>query len=166
MIQPSAKTSSLGVHVGVVGGEECLDTLSAKVLSSARGTDGRSDQLDSAERGGDRSAEQRLLDWKRVMSKAKRKRRSSHDDVVTIDVSKKELLKHGGAMDFYIANGYLDNPLRRGWSREMISDNISMLMDEGFPQDQAVAIALRTARKNYRQRHPRGRFPSHLQDTR
>lgn len=98
---------------------------------------------------------------------AKKRRRKKHDDTVTIDVSREELLKHGGKMDFYIANGsYLANPLRRGWSREMISDNISILMDEGFPQTQAVAIALRTARKNYRQRHPRGRFPRHLQDTR
>jgi len=163
-----------------------------------------------------------------------KRRRKKHDDTVTIDVSREELLKHGGAMDFYIANSgkplwyieqhipgegwvstgawfdqpfssrkkavsslessqedygwqgrfrvvnhrgdvtdeynfhapYEKNPLRRGWSREMISDNISMLMDEGFPQKQAVAIALRTARKNYRQRHPRGRFPRHLQDTR
>lgn len=57
-------------------------------------------------------------------------------------------------------------PLRRGWSREMISDNISMLMGEGYPQGQAVAIALREARDNYRSRHPRGSFPSHLKDTR
>lgn len=41
----------------------------------------------------------------------------------------------------------LPNPLRRGCSREVISANISMLMREGYPQKQAVAIALSHARK-------------------
>lgn len=39
------------------------------------------------------------------------------------------------------------NPLRRGCSREVISSNISMLIHEGYPQKQAVAIALSHARK-------------------
>lgn len=39
------------------------------------------------------------------------------------------------------------NPLRRGCSREVISSNISTLMHEGYPQKQAVAIALSHARK-------------------
>lgn len=108
---------------------------------------------------------------KRKTKTKRRKRRRLPppvDEGHTIDITREDLMKHGGVMDFYIANSgrFLPNPLRGGWSREMISDNISMLMDEGYPQRQAVAIALRTARKNYRQRHPRGRFPHHLQDTR
>lgn len=39
------------------------------------------------------------------------------------------------------------NPLLRGWSRTTISQNISRLMREGYPQKQAVAIALTSARR-------------------
>jgi uncharacterized protein YoaH (UPF0181 family) len=38
-------------------------------------------------------------------------------------------------------------PLRQGSSQETISENIRRLMDEGYPQKQAVAIALETARQ-------------------
>lgn len=39
-------------------------------------------------------------------------------------------------------------PLAKGWSRETISKNIAKLMrEEGYPQKQAVAIALNVARK-------------------
>lgn len=60
---------------------------------------------------------------------------------------------------------YEANPLRRGWSREVISDNIRYMIDKGAAQDQAVAASLSSARKSYRSRHPRGAFPRHLQRT-
>lgn len=39
-------------------------------------------------------------------------------------------------------------PLKEGTSEEVISDNISKLMDEGVPQKQAIAMALRSAGKS------------------
>lgn len=39
-------------------------------------------------------------------------------------------------------------PLQSGYSRETISANIRKLMEEGYPQRQAVAIALSQARKS------------------
>lgn len=36
-------------------------------------------------------------------------------------------------------------PLKEGTSDEVISDNISKLLDEGYPQKQAIAMALRSA---------------------
>jgi len=58
------------------------------------------------------------------------------------------------------------NPLRRGWSREVISDNIAEMMRKGYEQDQAVAASLSSARRSYRQRHPRGSLPRHLRRAR
>ena len=40
------------------------------------------------------------------------------------------------------------------------------MVHEGYPQNQAVAAALSSARKSYRSRHPHGRFPGHLQRAR
>jgi|TARA_R110000824_G_scaffold291196_1_gene479722 uncharacterized protein YoaH (UPF0181 family) len=38
-------------------------------------------------------------------------------------------------------------PLKRGSSDQVISENIRRLMDEGYPQSQAIAIAMRNADK-------------------
>jgi hypothetical protein len=53
-------------------------------------------------------------------------------------------------------------PLTRGYSREAIAANIRRELHAGAPQDQAVAIALETARGAYRARHRRGRLPRTL----
>ena len=53
-------------------------------------------------------------------------------------------------------------PLIHGYSRRSISANIRAMMHEGRPQDQAVAIALKTAREAFETRHPKRRLPANL----
>ena len=43
-------------------------------------------------------------------------------------------------------------PLAKGSSKKTISKNISKMMREGYPQKQAVAASLSSARKSKRQR--------------
>lgn len=41
-------------------------------------------------------------------------------------------------------------PLRKGKSKKVISGNIKRLRHEGYPQKQAIAIAMRKAKKRKR----------------
>lgn len=46
-------------------------------------------------------------------------------------------------------------PLKRGSSRKVVSENISKLVHEGYPQKQAEAIALEEARRSARSKSHR-----------
>lgn len=52
--------------------------------------------------------------------------------------------------------------LRDGYSKQSVKDNIELLMKEGYPQNQAVAIASESGRRAYLKRHPKGFPPWHL----
>ncbi len=58
------------------------------------------------------------------------------------------------------------NPLLPGFTREVVSENISREIRAGKEQDEAVAISLNNARREFRKENKRGRFPKHLQDRR
>lgn len=53
-------------------------------------------------------------------------------------------------------------PLKRGSSQATISKNIAQLIEEGYPRNQAVAIAYRTAGKS----RPKSRAKSRRKPTR
>ncbi len=54
------------------------------------------------------------------------------------------------------------NPVRRGYTRKVISDNVSTLVREGKSQKQAIAIALEVARDSFRARFPGRPLPGYL----
>lgn len=47
-----------------------------------------------------------------------------------------------------------ENPLKSGKSRQVVSENIRTLIHEGYPQKQAIAIALNKAGLSYKQENP------------
>lgn len=53
-------------------------------------------------------------------------------------------------------------PLKNGYSQKTVSENISFLVKEGYPQNQAVAISLNRAREFYKRKFPSGYLPYHL----
>ena len=61
-----------------------------------------------------------------------------------------------------MGKGVPDNPVKQGFSRETMAQNIRKLAREGYSQKQAVAIAYSAARVSWRRRHVRGPYPSHL----
>lgn len=54
--------------------------------------------------------------------------------------------------------------LKGGYSQATVSENIARLVNEGKPQNQAVAIALKMARIAWRHKHKSGPFPEHLNE--
>lgn len=56
----------------------------------------------------------------------------------------------------------LKNPLKKGYSQRSVALNIAEMRRAKVPQSQAVKIALTEARKAWREKHLRGKYPSHL----
>lgn len=56
------------------------------------------------------------------------------------------------------------NPIKSGYGKATVSANIAELMRSGRKQNQAVAIAIHSARQAYRKRYPRGPFPHWLKE--
>lgn len=48
-------------------------------------------------------------------------------------------------------------PLKKGSSKESISENIARLMREGYPKKQAIAIAMSKAGKSWKKRRKHGK---------
>ena len=59
----------------------------------------------------------------------------------------------------------MKNPLAHGYSRETIQRNIRKLRAEGFPEDRAVAVAFREARKWFEQYNPGASLLAYLRPT-
>jgi len=53
-------------------------------------------------------------------------------------------------------------PLKNGYSKKTVSENISFLINEGYPQKQAIAISLNKAREIYLKKYPHGYLPFYL----
>ena len=52
--------------------------------------------------------------------------------------------------------------MKKGYSKGTISENIALMVSEGKPRNQAIAIALHEARKSYYKRFPQGALPFYL----
>jgi hypothetical protein len=55
------------------------------------------------------------------------------------------------------------NPLRSGYSRATVAANVAEMQRKGYPERQAVAASMRSARAAWRNKNPSGGFPAHLQ---
>jgi len=56
--------------------------------------------------------------------------------------------------------------MKQGYSQKTISDNISEMVGAGYPQNQAVAVALQTARTTWKRRNSKKPYPAHLKQKR
>lgn len=67
-------------------------------------------------------------------------------------------------LDYLVSlnKGRKKNPLYKGYSPDIIGRNIAEALKKGVPHNVAIAIALKTARQEYRAKHPTGPFPRHL----
>jgi hypothetical protein len=59
----------------------------------------------------------------------------------------------------------MKNPLAHGYSRETIQRNIRKLRQEGFPEDRAIAVAFREARKWFEKYNPGASLLAYLRPT-